>query len=504
MSPSLHRFAVALVAAGMTAVGAWGQAPAVPGTRGAPGIHESTEETISRCLRDLESTDAATRRRAVMVLGKYEIPQAQFAVIAAFQDPDAEVRRHALVSIAEHLQVPVTAKGAVVALLDDPSLEIRRIASAALRDVLLSGGFAVPSAAQQDHEFAGPINRALADDDPVVRKNVLGLYPFLRTVIRPQSLAPLMQDDDVEVRALAVRAASQILPREELAQALDACSRDPDPRIRLEVVRAALRTAAESLPLLEHMSRDPDVHVRFEAAYTLLRIGAGEGRHDLLDRVLGDEELDEARKARVVATMTDGRDETLERLQGLCRAPAAEMRAAAIQALAATPPRNRPSPGFFLELAADPASSVRAAVASALQTHPESLEPRQLQALSRSPHPELRLAALRLAAKAATPGQNQELLLNAILDDDTGVRSEALRLACTIEMPGWERIAGQSMRDPEPEIVRTGVQTLINRNTPACRTILSDQLEQHRIPPELEPRVRARLRTKPTLDRAPQ
>jgi len=47
------------------------------------GPHETEEETIARCLRDLRSESLDVRQRAALVLGKYNHPEARRGLLGA-------------------------------------------------------------------------------------------------------------------------------------------------------------------------------------------------------------------------------------------------------------------------------------------------------------------------------------------------------------------------------------------------------------------------------------
>ena len=78
---------------------------------------ESEAETISKCLEDLNSKSVDIRKRAILILGKYSNSLARNAIIRSLKDPDADIRRSALVSLTERSPLPPNSRDSILRLL---------------------------------------------------------------------------------------------------------------------------------------------------------------------------------------------------------------------------------------------------------------------------------------------------------------------------------------------------------------------------------------------------
>ena len=86
MSPSLAQFRRLIAALALGCV-AGAQPMVEPLAPAAPAAgHETEEQTVARCLAEMASPDVLARRRAILVLGKYENPQAERALLHALRD----------------------------------------------------------------------------------------------------------------------------------------------------------------------------------------------------------------------------------------------------------------------------------------------------------------------------------------------------------------------------------------------------------------------------------
>ncbi len=85
-----------------------------------------------------------------------------------------------------------------------------------------------------------------------------------------------------------------------------------------------------------------------------------------------------------------------------------------------------------------------------------------------SPHADVRLFAVRLAAMLA-PEARLEALTEACLDDETSVRCEAILNLALLGSPEAVELVARSLYDPQPEVVLSAVRALAMRPLPQSR-----------------------------------
>ncbi|NMA47568.1 MAG: hypothetical protein GX945_13495 [Lentisphaerae bacterium] len=479
-------------------------APAAPAP--IPAQNESEEETIARCLRDLRSSDVEARRRAAMVIGKYQAPVAQEAVLACLRDPDALVRRSALVSLTEEdRMLSPAARWEVFRLLGDPDVHIRRIASSMLGEISVgmgrvllmpsqpgprrprtpvapgADGKAVTGSEEQAALFAAQaLNEALGDEDASVRRNVLSAARFYPGVLDRARLERFFLDPSVEIRVLALQAyASLPGPEEERIDALQPLLTDADPRVRGELARTAARLGAAGTAILQTLARDEVLAVRIEA----VRLYAAQQIPEALPLVIElihDETVpvdDRAQLLRVLSVYPDAAGPVYDELAD--SGPAA-LRAIAIRQLGMgqfTGVKGR-SLAFYIDCLDDDADAVVQAAGVVLQQRQRELSAAALRQLLQKRNPEARKLALRCTANL-TPDEAGELLLDACLDESVPVRQQALQLLGARQIPGWRDILLLSLEDSNAAIQQTAAEGLMRAvREPVVRGALTSYLER--------------------------
>jgi HEAT repeat protein len=468
-----------------------------------PEGHETEAETMTRCLAELASPDVQARRRAILVIGKYENPAADAALLRSLRDADAMVRRSALVSFSERRGMPQNAGPDILALLADPDVHIRRIASSMLPEVLLGtrllarppqeivpGGRPAVVADPQVALVMEQLNRALDDPDPIVVKNVLAAAGAAPGELDPDKVRNCLANPDREVRVMALQSLRELPVRkeQELADRLAPLAKDQDDIVRRELAATLARCGAAGLPALRLLAEDPVPAVRLEASRQLVLM-QDESAPAILARLLTDPAVDPDARAQLVNQLV-----ILELPLGdLLRQLAAEgptvVRAAAVRALGNPRlPGQPPPPSFFLALLDDPQVDIRQAAARSLLTRAATLTPADVQRLLRSKFPDVRQAALS-RVRLLPPNQAREFLIDACLDEDLDVRCGALMQLALGNLPGWEDILVQSLHDPEPRVRETAFNGLALRRSPTTLPLLQEFLKTCR-DPELGQQVR--------------
>jgi len=484
--------------------------PARPGARALPGAqtnareegHETEAQTIAKCLADLKQDDVALRRRAAMVLGKYSVPVAQAAMVGCLGDPDDVVRQSALVALSEQRALPPGVQKPVIRLLVDPNVHIRRIASSLLRDVLGRARFRTiavrPGQVRRppsllDAESRDLLNRALDDEDVIIKKNVLSLHSLAGGFLEKERLQKCFAEGDREVRVLALRAycTTTNLAQEGAPTVLAPLVSDPDPVVREEVVRALERSGKHGVPLLRRLADDPEPSVRLPAIQRLV-LSRDEGAFERLEKAVADEGAPVQDRKRLVRYLhflePVKRAEVLTQLAG--EGPPIPVRAEAIRLLGALRDHGAP-PALFLELLDSPSAEIRKAAVRALQQQGPRIKPDHVAQLFASEHVDVRRAALMLV-HVLPAEQGADLLVDACLDDDVQVRCTAIQQACLGAVPSWQLLLGQSLKDPSIEIQRAAANALLGRNDAESRRLLTEYLPNCESP-ELARHIRLQL-----------
>jgi len=446
--------------------------------------HESEDETIAKCLTDLESDDVAARRRAVLVLGKYAASRAQQAVITCLEDPDAFVRRSALVALSEQRGIPVQARKPIVSLLRDPSVHIRRIASSLLPEILMTsrfGGTVFPPGARTaadptlEAELRELLNAALADDDLVVRKNVLALYRYTADLFSEEAIIGCLDDTDKEVRVNALRVLAGKIPRRpELFERLTPLADDPEPVVREETARTLGRLGPRALPMLRQLAKDPVPSVRAEAVQRLAQLRDLDAFADI-QSLLTDGQVSVADRRSLIRHLLPYGAAAVPLLREHAKRGPTPLRAEAVRALGALG-ANSPDLTFFLGLVTDPSEDVRKAAMAALRRNARKLDRNRLTALATSRHTDVRRTAMDMVLQL--PGaEASEMIIEFLLDEDIDLRCAAVKAACVKGIPEWPLFLAQSLEDPEPQIQRVAIDALLKRKDAQSRRILADYVK---------------------------
>ncbi|MFI6638799.1 fumarate reductase/succinate dehydrogenase flavoprotein subunit [Streptomyces sp. NPDC050504] len=264
----------------------------------------------------------------------------------------------------------------------------------------------------------------LADPDPAVR--AAAVTALAETVPRGAgpALAARLRDASPLVRAkaaAALRELVEVLPADAgLGVALRAAADAPDPAVRAAVLEVLRALRLGDAPLYAAALADADVEVRIHAVRALVSVDA------VADLVAASE--DPAREVRVAVArgLSAVRDPAPASLDGLVGDADPLVRGAALAALATTgcPPGYAESAAASL---GDPAWQVRAGAATALKAAAPALAVPALAEALADPNADVRRAAvLSLLPHRAHPDA-RTALASATADGDADVRAYAAR-----------------------------------------------------------------------------
>ena len=430
-----------------------------------PG-HDTEEETIAKCLDDLKSQDVAHRRRAAMLIGKYDTPAATEAVIRCLMDTDAQVRQSALVSLSEQNYLPSEARMYVFRLLEDENVHIRRLASSMLPEAL--GGaysrFSNVNPSVQVHargnrtdveneQVLTAMNKALYDSDPSVRRNVLAAARYFPVPLSQKGLERFLRDDDKEVRSLALLAYTRTIGHEaERAAAIMHLVDDPVPQVRTILVTTAASLGEYGAPILKKLFADTDSNVRFEALnkYTLQ---FQPDSYSVLKAAILDDTLPMAQRAKLCSNLRYFRQQAAEFAKSLLDSPHNAIRAAVLPLFSSNAFGELPI-DYFLSLADEKNEEIRSQALRILQARLRNPPPAKatIEKLFASRHANVRLLAVNLMSLPTVQRSCVDLIQDAVLDDDAAIRKAAIRLLATVRPLGWEELIAASLEDEDLDI----------------------------------------------------
>ncbi|MFW5893614.1 MAG: HEAT repeat domain-containing protein [Verrucomicrobiota bacterium] len=466
----------------------------MPPLAGAPpspagGGAENRTETIQKALDDFQSADPSIRKRAILILGKYPDKRARSALVDALADPNATVRRNALVSMTEQNWFPSRQLGSVIKLLADEDLHVRRIASSALPAMgkMLRAAFAsdspdsagLASAMGIDDSSREAVQAAFVDSDETVRKNMLNHAYLFPGQPDEKALAKLLHDDSAEIRVKALPLAADTLPAETFAEACEKLVNDESAAVRRRLVeQLARRTTPADLKLLEALSRDSEISIVAAAVEALLRRG-NTVPPEIAGNALQAPSVDANLKVRLLFALSRQTEQGSpygKLLRNAYTSPQPRIRAAALRARASIVDAEQRKKEA-LSLLKDSAETVRTAAFSMLKRSADDLESEDLKELRQNPHPDIRRQAVKLSGKLSTQ-EARELLLDLLLDDNTSVRAQAIVEFGRRRLPGAHRILQNSLRDEKSDIKRAAAVGLLKLGDSEAANILQAHAEK--------------------------
>ena len=261
--------------------------------------------------------------------------------------------------------------GIVVAIRRRYAASIVRTLRSGLSEQVLEGGPGLAGLAR-DTRVTRDLVTGLASTDPGARRMAATLLGRIGAREAATDLGARIDDDDAGVRAAALEAIGRLGGGDGSGDGARVATRldDEDPGVRVaaigatEVVDGAALAAAA-----ERLARDPSAAVRAALAVSLVRRGEEDRPHAILQALL-ESPAAEDRVRGLEAVGALGGHAPSETMPALLHDPSAEVRAAAVLAVAASDDGRQGVPAIVAALA-DEALVVRRAAASVLRDRPE-------------------------------------------------------------------------------------------------------------------------------------
>ncbi|MDT8389219.1 MAG: HEAT repeat domain-containing protein [Lentisphaeria bacterium] len=445
------------------------------------GGGEEQSQTVRKCLGDLAHDDAGVRLGAVMLLGKYpQDPAAQAGLTRALADADERVRRGAVVSLADTDFIAPQAAQALLNTLGDPDVHTRRLVASMLNRIVpmlprevstVQKNGALLYQQRLASADAEKLSKAFADNDPLVRKNMLAVEGMLRDAVSADRIADLLTDPDPETRAMAIPALRRRTDFAAWLRLTAPLTADPAVPVRraLAAAAAAERDRA-AVKTLHTLAEDADITVRAAAVQGLfyLEIPIDNQRFSAL---INSPEIGTYGASELISLHPVNDAETKAVLTALTRHVNAAFRASALKRFATVRRDLMPGSEELLPFLSDSDRGVRQAAQSLLLIRGD-LTAATVTGLISSPYPDTRAFALiysrTLPEKAGTA-----ILEELLLDEDTGVRQQVLAEYGRRKHADALDILGVSLEDDNADIRLTAATVLLRMQTVAARQVLT-------------------------------
>jgi HEAT repeat protein len=217
---------------------------------------------VARLMHLLQDPDAEVRRTAALSLGKIGRPEAAPALIPRLTDRDARVRQYTAWALG-NMGEPVAGQAGLplAKLLYDPDPEARAGAARALGQLGASAHIV-----KEIIEVVrrGPVHARLAAIHALAWLEAPAAYP---------ALVKALDDSDAQVRQAAVAALGELADRRAVSHLFKRLAKDPAPGVRAEAAyRLGQLDGPVVLPALRAASTDADPGVRRWAAAAIRTI----------------------------------------------------------------------------------------------------------------------------------------------------------------------------------------------------------------------------------------
>ncbi len=450
-----------------------------------PGAEEPYwSETVQRALANVDSPNPEVRRSAVMLLGKYPVPQAEMAVVRALEDEEALVRQAALVSLFETQRI-YTGQTAVRIgrRVGDPDVGIRRIASNVLPMVVQ--GFPVtilPQHRQPVRDIPAELEtiflEAFRDEDPTVRRNMIRHYRLLYLPLPRELVAERIRDSDREVAIEALEVASREFSPDFLAsQAMDLVDY-PDRIYRLNLARQLSDSRhSGSRSALDVLRGDDDPEIALEASLGYFRQDPTPAAYRSLWNAMEERGASREMSRRAIEATIFLQADAEEFLRRWMEHEDPALRYEAARVYFPRFPESVRDEEVR-SLLRDGSSQSRGVALQFLRRFPQRVSVALAEEAAESRWADVRAGAVELT-RYIERRAGEDILRELLLDPDSGVRAAVLREMPGRQMDGWEQILGLSLGDRNTTIRDTALRGLMSQVTSGTLAELQSFVERN-------------------------
>ena len=414
-------------------------------------LKADNEALIQENLRNLNSSDAAVRHRAIIVLSKFNNdPRAMPAMINALRDTSPKVREAALVSI-QSMPMTQNALNDVVNCIDDPSVSVRRICSSMLRNYFPDGS---PNTLFLTREVKQKISKAFTDKDDVVRRNLIARYSAFSSLLPDSTLSKLLKDKNREVRILALVAASRSSYGRQFLSKVRHLAKDEDRLIRLKLVKTMQARMYLDEKMIATLMEDKDSEISTYAELMQLSLKPDSKRWKSLYSKVNSADTKSELAIVIVKELIKSFKADKGELTKLLKHNKSAIRKAALQNMLIYK-RSLIKNSDYIDFLSDSNSEIRKTAMRQVDLSKIPLE--KIEAFAESPYSDIRNLVLVICNTQQVKGES-ELIMGLFLDDNTEVRSTALKLIYIKKLEDWQQILEDSLEDDEMAVKKMAVQ----------------------------------------------
>ena len=433
-------------------------------------IKDSESETIEKCLIDLSSDSVETRKKAVMILGKYDRPVAFLNIIAALGDKHEKVRTSALVSLFEKRQLPTVALVPLLDLLGDENIHIRRLVSSSLNKLAML--MYQYNADELQKKTKRVFIEAFSDSDSSVRYNMVKYYNSQFAEFAPNLLDGPLGDAQVKIRIAALQCIVSTGEYELLYKHMDKLVIDDDPTIRLNLAQGLSRAGANPkvFGVLRILLRDTQVNIAANAAVSLMN-AQKQVDSELIEHLLNNPEIDTRVGVSLITELAGNKDGEPNLILALLKHSKSEFRTAAFQVSRRVRGLQIPTK-ILLSAFDDESMKVRREVGMLIYTD-RRISIDDIADFSLSEYSDVRRDLVRCTSRFSS-GDAELLLSDLLLDEDEQVRIAVLGEYSRRRIVGYQDILMLSLEDPNEKIQIAAVSLLMRSKNPHILKIVAD------------------------------
>jgi len=449
-----------------------------------PNTKEQETQTINKCLQDLKSKDSAIRHRATLIIGKYKNNlEATIAITQALQDPNPDVQKTALLAMAEYQTIPNIAIENILQLTTHKNTEIRRIVSQIIPKILFS---ILPNNKTKQKPtnlqllLNKQIQNMLFDKDPIVLKNILSQYQILSPFYNNSQLKKLINNKNEQIKLLAIKAYFRqittfgtITPQQK--QLLKTLAQNRLTIIKKEIINILSQERIYNDNIWNPLLTDQNQQTRIYAITKLALISSPKAWIPL-QKIITNDKIKTENKKQLLKTLlnyhTKGEQQLIKIIQ-----TQPKLQTEALKILGYHRPIKNKQ--IFLQFINSKQQPMREITTKILANNLNNVKINTIKTWLNSKYPEPKILAINIIAKQPQNKISQELLLDAIIDDNINVRTKALQTICIKKYPQCMQVINLSLQDDDPKFQQKTVDIIIRYQRTKAKQILTNFIKNN-------------------------
>ncbi|MEA2011856.1 MAG: HEAT repeat domain-containing protein [Verrucomicrobiota bacterium] len=427
----------------------------------APTPKETEIKTISKCINDYHTGNEKQRKRAILVLGKYNNSSAVQTIINALDDHSALIRQSALVSLSEKPNIPERAKEKIVSLFIDTDIHIQRISTSLITRIARMSRIKLMRAGSKnrffhfDQKHRDILNKCLVSGDYTVRKNIILHAHYFYKLLDKNILIDCLDTTEDELRLLIIQKCKYIIGKQKLLDYLEKnISSEKSSAILLEYIKLlSSYKGKNNTEVFLKWCNYPDSKVRYEAIKGIILSGSQKAIPFIEKYVLGNNPLQE--KLNLIRYSAYLHSVAIKMLERLLENDNLAIKNEVLQKLVQLKgPSN--CKDMLIELLKSEISKIRKTAMRYLRNCRNIDWEKIIPEISQSQYPDIRYFSIENIHKLHK-GRQTELLLNLLIDDNVDVKTYALRTILSKKIDNWQQILKQSIMSADIDMQKTAM-----------------------------------------------